>query len=84
MAQKKIRKSFFSLKIKSSEKQKCAFILFLSKSKILLRLNHGITENWKNCFSMVLKVSTEQRLFNTLEYTKKKGTREFKYLFLKN
>ena len=30
-------------------------------------------------FSFVLKVSTEQRIFNTLEYTKKKGTiREFK------
>ena len=29
-------------------------------------------------FSMVLKVSTEQRLFDTLEYTKKNGTREFK------
>ena len=29
-------------------------------------------------FSMVLKVSTEQRLFDTLEYTKMKGTREFK------
>jgi len=40
---------FFSLKIKSSEKQKCVFILFLFKSKILLRLNHRITENWKNC-----------------------------------
>jgi len=34
---------FFSLKIKSSEKQKCTFILFLSKSQILLRLNHRIT-----------------------------------------
>ena len=32
----------------------------------------------KNCFSMVLKVSTEQPIFNTLDYNKKKGTREFK------
>ena len=47
MAQKKIRESFFSLKIKSSENQKCVFILFLSKSKILKRLNHRITENWQ-------------------------------------
>ena len=31
----------------------------------------------KNCFSMVLKVSTEQPIFNTLDYNKKKGTREF-------
>ena len=29
-------------------------------------------------FLMVLKVSNEQRIFNTIEYTKKKGTREFK------
>jgi len=34
---------------------------------------------------MVLDFSTEQRIFNTLEYTEKKGTREFKKkLFLKN
>jgi len=39
----------FSLKIKSSEKQKCVYKLFLSKSKILKRLNHGITKNWQNC-----------------------------------
>ena len=32
----------------------------------------------KICFSMVLKVSTEQRISNALEYTKKKGTWEFK------
>ena len=31
MAQKKIRKSFFSLKIKSSEKQKCVYVLFFIK-----------------------------------------------------
>ena len=30
---------------------------------------------------MVLKVSTEQCIFNTLEYTEKKGTREFKKKF---
>ena len=35
MAQKKIREPFFSLKIKSLEKQKCVYKLFLSKSKIL-------------------------------------------------
>ena len=33
-------RTFFSLKIKSSEKQKCVYKLFLSKSKILKRLNH--------------------------------------------
>ena len=32
---------------------------------------------------MVLKVSTEQCIFNTLEYTKKKGTRELKNFVLK-
>ena len=45
MAQKKP----FSLKIKSSEKQKCVYKLFLSKSKSLKRLNHRITENSQNC-----------------------------------
>ena len=84
MAKKKI-----SLKIKSSEKQKCVNKLFLSKSKILKRLDHRIAENLqncnkkirfcsnffrKNCFSMVFKVSTEQCILNTLEYTTKKGT----------
>jgi len=39
--------NFFSLKIKSLEKQKCEYKLFLSKSKILYRLNHRITENWQ-------------------------------------
>ena len=33
---------------------------------------------------MAFKVSTEQRIFNTLEYTKKKGTREFNNFSLKN
>ena len=33
---------------------------------------------------MVFKVSTEQRLLITLEYTKKKGTREFNNFSLKN
>jgi len=42
MAQKKIREPFISLKIKSSEKQKCVYKLFLLKSKIL---NQRITEN---------------------------------------
>ncbi len=32
---------------------------------------------------MVLKVLTEQRIFNTLKYTKKKGTREFKLKILR-
>jgi len=36
--------NLFYLKIKSSEKQKCVYKLFLSKSKILLRLNQRITE----------------------------------------
>jgi len=39
MARKIIREPFFSLKIKSSEKQRCVSKLFLSKSKILKRLN---------------------------------------------
>ena len=38
-------RTFFSLKIKSSEKQKCVNKLFLLKSKILKRLNHRILEN---------------------------------------
>ena len=33
---------------------------------------------------MTLEVSTEQRLFKTLEYVKKKGATEFKELFPKN
>ena len=33
---------------------------------------------------MALHVSTEQRIFKTLEYTNKKGTREFNLIFLKN
>ena len=41
--------NFFSLKIKSLEKQKCVNKLFLSKSKIFKRLNHRISENWQNC-----------------------------------
>ena len=39
---KKNQRTFFSFKIKSSEKQKCVNKLFLSKSKILKRLNHRI------------------------------------------
>ena len=49
MAQKKNPRTFFPLKIKSSEKQKCVNKLFLSKSKILKRFNHRITENSQNC-----------------------------------
>ena len=47
----KIREPIFSLKIKSSEKQKCVYKLFQSKSKILQRLNHRMrmTENSQNC-----------------------------------
>ena len=49
--------------------------------KILIRkfpiFSSGIIFTGK-MFSMVLKVLTEQRKFNTLEYTKKTGTREFK------
>ena len=33
---------------------------------------------------MALQVSTEQRIFKTLDNTKKKGTRELKNCFLKN
>ena len=35
----------------------------------------------KICFSMALLVSTVQRMFITLEYTKKKGPRVFKEQF---
>ena len=38
--QKKNPRTFFSLKIKSLEKQKCVYKLFLSTFKILYRLNH--------------------------------------------
>ena len=41
---------------------------FLSKSKI--QKNKNVLR--KYCFSMILKVSTEQCIFNTLEYAKKK------------
>ena len=39
---KKIPRTFFSFKIKSSEKQKCVNKFFVSKSKILKRLDHRI------------------------------------------
>ena len=42
-------RTFFSLKIKSSEKQKCEYKLFLSRSKSLKRLNLRIAENLQNC-----------------------------------
>ena len=48
MAPKKLQEPFFS-QIKISEMQKSVFELFLSKSKILKRLNHRITENSQNC-----------------------------------
>ena len=75
-----------SLKIKSSEKQKCAFILFSLDLKFF---KDWITESQKMCkivirkfaifssatifteklfFNGSYKVSTEQRVFNTLEY----------------
>ena len=41
--------NLFSHKIKSSEEQKCANKLFLSKSKILKGLNYKISENLQNC-----------------------------------
>jgi len=41
--------NLFSLKIKNSEKQKCVNKLFLSKSKILKRMNLRISENLQNC-----------------------------------
>ena len=64
----------------------------MCKYQNLKFLNDCITESQKICkivirkfaiFSsgiifMVLKISTEQRIFNILEYTKKKGTRELK------
>ena len=46
---KKNQWTLFSLKMKGSEKQKCVYILFLSKSRIILRLNHRIRENLQNC-----------------------------------
>ena len=48
MTLKKIREPFFSQN-QRFRKAKCLFILFLSKSKMLLRLNHRIPENWQNC-----------------------------------
>ena len=57
--------------------QKNPRTFFLSKSKVQKNFQFGYNFLRKNCYSMVLKVSTEQRIFNTLEYTKK-GTREFK------
>ena len=45
----KYPRTFFSLKIKSSVKQKCVNKLFLLKPKILKRLNHRIAENLPNC-----------------------------------
>ena len=36
--------NLFSLKIKSSERKKCVNKLFLSKSKIIKRLNHRISK----------------------------------------
>ena len=47
--QEKNLRIFFSLKIKSSEQQNCVNILFLSKSKIFVKLNHRMTENLQNC-----------------------------------
>jgi len=97
MAQKNIREPFF-LKIKCLKKQKCVYILFLINSKILKRFNHRITENLQTCNKkifnfqfgfifygkVVFQVSTEHRIFITLEFTKKKETRGFEGLFLKN
>ena len=46
---KKEKSKPFFLSKSSSEIQKCVHKLFLSKSKILKRLNHRISENWQNC-----------------------------------
>ena len=48
MAQKKSSNLFFSQNLKF-RKQKCVNKLFISKSKILKRLNHKISENLQNC-----------------------------------
>ena len=61
-----IRETFCSLKIKSSEKQKCIYILFLGKSRILFRLNHRITENLQN-FSTKFAISTSGLNFKELK-----------------
>ena len=61
MDQKKTREPFFSLKIKSSEKQKCVNKLFISKSKILKRLNHRISETLQNC---IMKIRNFQFWYN--------------------
>ena len=50
--------NLFSLKIKGSEKQKCVYKLFLSKSKIVWVLR--------------FQLKTKQRIFNTLEYVRRK------------
>jgi len=42
-------RTFFSPKIKSSEKHKCVNKLLLSKSTILKRLNRRIADNLQNC-----------------------------------
>ena len=48
MATPKNPRTFFSLKFKSSEKQKCEYKISQLKFKILSRLNHRITENSQN------------------------------------
>ena len=73
MARKKNPRTFFPLKIKSSEKQKCVKKLFLSKSKILKRLNHRISENWKIVIRKLAIFSsgiifTEKLFFNSFSY----------------
>jgi len=96
-----LRTFFFSQNQKFRKAKKCVYKLFLSKSKILYRLNHRITENWQNynkknsqfsvlfkfkgkvVFQWFFKFQRNSVYFLTFEYTKKKGTREFK-LFLKN
>ena len=64
MAQKKIREPFFSQIQKFRKTKMC-------KKNCFYRSFFG-----KIVFNMVFKVSTEQRIFNTLEFTKKKGTIE--------
>ena len=70
----------FSLKIKSSEKQKSVYILFLSNlinieshsqnlNEIICNFQFSTKFLRKRCLSIFPQFSTEQRIFITLDYT---------------
>ena len=75
-------RTFFSLKIKSSEKQKCIHYLFISKSKILLRLNHRITESQKIRKIVIRKFAIFSSVLNFKEKLFKLSSSLFLSLFL--